>query len=526
MDLAPFKELVKQRCGLTFEGVAERPLSDGLRKRMAATGASNAGNYLARLASDDAEFHELVCLLTINETYFYREAEQLHFLVERLAPRMLAGKKDDAPLNILSAGCSTGEEPYSIAIALCEKYGEAASRLFSLAGGDIDKGALDKARIGRYHEFSFRGFSPVLRDRYFRQQGRQGWALKDEMRHQVSFHQLNLLAEHYPHGLHNFDVIFFRNVSIYFDEPTRRAIQRRLSSLLKDDGVLIVGSAETLANDLGVLHLTEEDELFYFTKHPASAAKKHGERPTSAKTPHRSPDEAQWNPGMHRSDLPGFHPQGVGRGCKAAEAATTTHHCASSGLRELESVPSHEYSARVKEPVQADAGAERALRLIQEKNYDAALAVLAPMLERRPGDVAARLLKAHILFNRKDYAAVDEIAKQVLQTEIWSVDAAVLLGLAAKWRELNEDAIKWFKQAVYACHECWPAHYYLGELYRAEQRMDLAARAYRVALQLLGAPAGAGDGLSIIQLGLPADQVRFLCEHQLARLDGVNKVIA
>lgn len=499
MNLAPFKELVKQRCGLSFEGVAEKPLSDGLHRRMAATGLSNAGNYLARLVGDEGEFHELVCLLTINETYFYREAGQLHFLVEHLIPRRLANRKDNTPLRILSAGCSTGEEPYSIAIALCEKYGGAASGLFSLTGGDIDKGALDKARTGRYSEFSFRVLSPVLRNRYFEQHGKRAWTIKDEVRKRVHFCQLNLLAEHYPHGLHDFDVIFFRNVSIYFDEQTRRVIQRHLASLLKDDGILIVGIAETLANDLGVLHLAEENDLFYFTKRPLPAAWQYGRRPTPAGVPH--PPATSLTASAHRIKPVLAHDSNA-RGKETS----------------LRTPPPERKMAR------ADNGAERALSLIQEKNYDAAMAALAAVLKQHPDDVAARLLKAQVLFHRKDYAAVDEIAQHVLQTEPWSVDAAVLLGLAAKWRSLNEDAVKWFKQAVYACHECWPAHYYLGELHRAERRMGQAGRAYRVALQLLDAQNDAGDGLSIIQLCFPAGQVRFLCEHQLARLGDLSMV--
>lgn len=490
MNLAPFKELIRQRCGLLFEGVAEKPLFNGLHRRMTATRIVNAGNYLSRLVSDEHEFHELICLLTINETYFYREAEQLHFLVEHLLPRRLAAKQDDAPLRILSAGCSTGEEPYSIAIALREKYGEAASRLFSLSGGDIDKNALAKAQSGRYSEFSFRGLSSALRERYFEQHGKRGWSVKDEVRHQVHFHHLNLLATHYPHGLHNFDVIFFRNVSIYFDEQTRRVIQQQLSSLLKDDGVLIVGIAETLANDLGILHLAEENELFYFSKQSAYSARQHGRFASPVKA-------ATYAFGSAVTSAP--------------------LHCLSLPLKPV--CPDNPNTAlpAEKKPIQPAFEHEQVLKLILEKNYHTAIEMLATVLEQHPDDVAARLLKAQLMLYRKDYAAVDDIAQQVLKTEAWSVDAAVLLGLAAKWRNLNQDAIKWFKQAIYACRECWPAHYYLGELYRAEQRMEPASRAYRVALQLLNEQVT--DGLAVIQLGLPVGEVRFLCEHQLAKLN-------
>ncbi|TAL48341.1 MAG: protein-glutamate O-methyltransferase CheR, partial [Methylovulum sp.] len=129
MNLAAFKALIKQRCGLTFEGIGEAPLVSGLQKRITETGAKNASAYYALLLANEHEFHELVALLTINETYFYREPEQLQLLVDCLIPRILSRKQDRSPVRILCAGCSSGEEPYSIAIALREKYGESAARL-------------------------------------------------------------------------------------------------------------------------------------------------------------------------------------------------------------------------------------------------------------------------------------------------------------------------------------------------------------------------------------------------------------
>lgn len=487
MNLAPFKELVKQRCGLIFEGVAEKPLVDGLCKRITATGTENASAYYARLHGDEREFQELVCLLTINETYFYREPEQLQLLAECLIPRILARKQDASPVRILSAGCSSGEEPYSIAMVLREKYGESAARLFQLAGGDIDKGALDKARTARYTEFSFRSLAPELRDRYFERHGKWAWNIKVDLRQQVHFHHLNLLDENYHHALQDYDIIFFRNVSIYFDTPTRRLIQQHLASLLKDDGCLIIGTAETLANDLGVLNLVEEGGLFYFSKQPVAPAKPHFEVPVF---PVRHKAVTDW---ISAPSVP--------------------------------SVPSLPFSASPVAP-QPVVHIDEALRLTLEKRYDAALAAIAHLLEQQPDATDALLLKAYILLRRKEYAAAEETAQRVLKTEAWSIDAFVVLALAAKWRNQAADAVKWFKQAVYACNECWPAHYYLAELYRADSEMEKARRSYRVALQLLSGQQVPSGGLSIIPLDLPPADVRFLCEHQVAKLGGLRAAAA
>lgn len=500
MNLAAFKELIKQRCGLTFEGVSEAPLLSSLQKRITETGAKNAPAYYAMLLGDKHEFHELVCLLTINETYFYREPEHLQLLVDCLVPRILSGKQDDSLVRILCVGCSSGEEPYSIAIALREKYGESAASLFMLAGGDIDKDALEKAHIGRYTAFSFRSLAPELRERYFNRHDKWSWSINDEVRHQVHFHHLNLLDAHYPHELQNFDIIFFRNVSIYFDLPTRSIIQRHLATLLKDEGYLIVGAAETLANDLAVLNLVEEGGLFYFTKQHSGPAKPHLKTLKPPPRHIRTPDRKLSSP----APIP----------LSASQAPTAPERAAP---------PQHLPPPLQITPVAA--GIDEALRLTLEKRYDEAMAILAILLEQQPGSSAALLLKAHILLHRKDYAAAEENAQLALNTEPWSTDAFMLLGLAAKWRDQADDAVKWFKQAVYARNECWPAHYYLGELYRAGNKMENARRAYRVVLQLLSAQQTPDDGLAIIPLGLPVSEVRFLCTHQLAKLGDNHAVI-
>lgn len=497
MNLTPFKDFIKQRCGLIFQGSGEKPLTDGLRKRIAATGTKNASAYFAKLTGDDHEFLELVCLLTINETYFYREPAHLRLLTDCLIPRILARKGDASPVRILSAGCSSGEEAYSIAMALREKYGASAARMFHLAGGDIDKNALEKARMARYSEFSFRGLTPELRDRYFERHGKWAWSVRTDLIQEVHFHHLNLLDERYHETLRDFDIIFFRNVSIYFDRPTRSIIQRRLATLLEDEGALIIGIAETLANDLGVLNLVEEDGLFYLSKQPLAPVRQHFQVPIFPAC-HATLTDLISAPAMPIVSSPPL---------AAAHVSATP-------------VAPHSVTP------QPLAGINEALHLTREKRHDDALLVIVRLLEQRPGATDALLLKAHILLQRKAYAAVDEVAQRVLTTDAWSIDAFVLLGLAAKWRNRDADAVKWFKKAAYACSECWPAHFYLAELYRAANETEKARRSYRVALQLLSGQHASSDGLSIIPLGLPPAEVRFLCEHQVAKIDSVRAVAA
>jgi chemotaxis protein methyltransferase CheR len=494
IDLEPFQKLIKQRCGLILEGIGEEKLAAILAQRIIVTRLSNSAEYYSHLQGSGDEFQDLVNLLTINETYFFREVEQLRLLTERLVPRLLMQREDNQPLRILSAGCSTGEEPYSLVMALREKYGDDVSSLFTFIGGDIDTQALAKARSGCYNEFSFRAVAADIKARYF---DYDGWVyrLKDEIRNRVEFHEMNLFADEFPAALHGCDIIFFRNVSIYFDTPTRRIIQQNLASLLKDNGYLMIGTAETIANDLGVLHLVEEDGLFYFSKGlhsafvPAAAPvfdfSRHEVSKVAAPERHRKlPDEST-----------------VSCSTPVASSLPTPE-----GVASTVALPGPCFSI---DEVQQQCSAKR---------YDEAMAMIAVLLARNPGDVSSLLLKAYIQLNRKEFELAETSARQALQTDPWSIDAFVLLGLAAKWRESTEEAVRWFKQAVYARHECWLARYYLAELYRAGGETDKARREYRGVLQLLSQSTVPDNGIRVLPLGVVHSELRFLCAHQLAKL--------
>ena len=500
-DFAPFKSLIKARCGLLVEDHGEEKLAQTQTERSNAL-AIKPADYYARLSSDETEFQELVNLLTINETYFFREPEQIRLLVDRLAPRFLAAREGMAPVRILSAGCSSGEEPYSLAMALMDKYGESVSRLFVFVGGDIDSEVLAKARHARYNEFSFRGVPASVRSHYF-DKDNLSYRLKPEVQRLVHFHELNLLAENQPPALQDFDIIFFRNVSIYFDAPTRKVIQKNLASLMKDNAVLVIGTAETLANDLGILPLVEEGGLFYFVKgQPPLPEVQTGDlrRQLTAVARPLPPMPAEIAAMPSIAPSAAFVFPDVWRPPELVSASPQDHKPTLDSARQL----------------------------THDRRYDEALPLLDTFLAVEPDNCEAQLLKAHILINRKDFAAAEVLAQRVLERDTWSVDALLLLGLAAKWKQQNEVAIRWFKQAVYAHHECWPVHYYLADLYRNSghsEETELARRAYRVVIQLLsGTDNEKRDrtGIKHVPLDLPVGEVRFLCEHQLTRLPALK----
>lgn len=267
-SLALFKTLVMKRCGLQLEGIAEARLSKALDMFHTATGLADAASLITRLEQDNALFDDFISQLTVNETYFFREPEALNWLVDTYLPQRLAEK--GAPLSILSAGCSSGEEPYSLAMALFERYGERATQLFTITGGDVDQQVLGKARQGLYGGMAFRALHPALKQRYFSPY-RHHYKISETLRRWVTFHPFNLLQPGKSSLDGPFDVILFRNVSIYFDEPTRRCIQYHLHQRLSPTGILLCGVSETLGNDLGIFDFAQSEGVFYFTPFQSAA---------------------------------------------------------------------------------------------------------------------------------------------------------------------------------------------------------------------------------------------------------------
>ena len=492
--LEPFKQLIKGHCGLQFEGDDATRLAQALHERCTHHAVALPA-YLALVQRSASELQELVNLLTINETYFFRESAQIDWLVQHLAPRLLACSQGAWPIRILSAACSTGEEPYSIALALWEKYGDHAARWFTVLGGDIDSHALARARAALYSDFSFRGVPEQVRQRHFTRTA-QGWQLAQPVREMVAFHELNLLAPAHDGALQDCDVVFCRNVSIYFDTPTRRTIQQGLAALLRDEGVLVIGLAETLANDLGVLPLVEDAGLFYFAKGPLDGPLHQAAQPSHAgpaalvlRTPAAQPASAVPSAPPPPLSLP----QGWALPPSAAAPAAASSW---------------------------ESALTQARQLVREKDDAAAWPLLQAVLAAQPQHPEAQVLHAYVLLERKEFTAAQAVAQQVLERDAWNVDACLLLGLAAKWQSQAAVAIRWLRQALYAQPGCWPAHFFLADLLRAQGALEQACRSWRVVLQQAAAPE-AETGIRYLPLALSVQEARGVCERLLAQHAGV-----
>jgi chemotaxis protein methyltransferase WspC len=233
--------LLKEKMGLDAESIGVASVERAVRRRLAALGLEDAQVYWDRLIALEGELQELIEAIVIPETWFFRDSEAFTALVRVVREEWLP-KHAEGTLRVLSLPCSTGEEPFSVAMALLD--GGLQSSRFHIDAIDISTRAIARAEQGTYGKNSFRGHDLSFRDRYFKPAER-GFRLSDAVRRQVQFRHGNLLSAGWLHGAHGYDAIFCRNVLIYFDQVTQCRAIEVLGRLLTPSGLLFVGPSET-----------------------------------------------------------------------------------------------------------------------------------------------------------------------------------------------------------------------------------------------------------------------------------------
>ncbi len=235
-----------RRCGLVFQGGQAALFRKRVARRARELGYPDVGAYVAALSRDGfgrAEYEYLIELLTVNETYFFREVEQMEALLDRIWPGWAGGRR---PIRVWSAACSTGCEPYTLAILLLERGLVGPGRApVEILGTDISETVLRQAREGIYGEFALRATPAPIRQRYFKREGER-YRLDPRVRSMVTFRRDNLLGGGAGGAAGAFHVIFCRNVLIYFDMEAKRKVVARLASMLRPGGILFVGRSESL----------------------------------------------------------------------------------------------------------------------------------------------------------------------------------------------------------------------------------------------------------------------------------------
>ncbi len=247
---ARYQTLLRERCGLAYPANKRADLAQGLRLTSQESGIADLDQLYAELAGGSSIWDTLITHLTIGETYFFRNQPQFMALRRSILPDLMSRREMSQQLRIWSAGCATGEEPYSIAIELSEVFKQHAGWQATLLATDINPAFLARAQAAIYGAWSFRDTPEAVRDRYF-QPEQNRWRLKPSISQMVRFARLNLADPGYPsvtNGTCAMDLILCRNVTIYFDEATTREVVQRLYHALTPGGWLIVGHSEPQAS--------------------------------------------------------------------------------------------------------------------------------------------------------------------------------------------------------------------------------------------------------------------------------------
>ena len=248
-DYEAFCAYLRARTGLSFTEAKRYFVDRRLAERMAAVGAESFREYmnLLRFQASGEELQRLVNLMTVNETYFFREKYQLDCLVNSALDEVVQGRRPGDRVRIWSAGCATGEEPYSIAIMLLEHWSKADEYEIELYASDIDSHVLKRAKEGVYEERALHMLPRDLVAKYFTEIEPGRWRIMDELRESIDFSLVNIVDPAQVARFRGIDVIFCRNLLIYFDDLGRREAAAMFYEALAPNGFVCLGHSESMS---------------------------------------------------------------------------------------------------------------------------------------------------------------------------------------------------------------------------------------------------------------------------------------
>jgi chemotaxis protein methyltransferase CheR len=470
-NVAAFAALIEEQLGLDPQTPSAQEMEALLRERLHATGSRDVDAYRGRLATPSirrAEMHALAERLAVGETYFFREPRDFETFARVAVPRRLVCPAAGPPLRVLSVGCSSGDEVYSLAIALRESTGPRAADA-CVHGVDVNARAIERARRALYSNWALRSTPSELRERYFRPCG-QGHELVDEVRRAVTFEERNLLDDDpafWQPG--SFDVIFCRNVLMYFSARKFAAAIRLLASALAPGGFLFLGYSESLHVPSKAFELLHANGGFCYVRKGASAAPAWSEDhdPGGAPRP-RGEDKVSWMETIHRAS------EKVN--ALAARLSRSTDGCAA---------PPEGTEAPAGRALEIKPPLERAAALFQAERFQEALTVL----EREPPGPSSReetqLLRAAILTNQGSLTAAEEVLNDILRAAPLNSTARYLIAICRSQDGDVREAIEHHRRAIEANPAFAMSYLQLGMLARRSGDRAAARASLRAAIDLL-----------------------------------------
>ena len=266
-DFLKFKEFFYRRTGISFEASKRYFVDKRLVERIEATGTGNFRGYftMLRFQASGEELQQLTNLMTVNETYFLREEYQFKCLVDSILPEIVRHKTGSNAIRIWCIPSSSGEEPYSIAMCLLERWAGIREWDVEIISSDIDTSILRRARAGRYSSRSVQNVPPRWLEKYFKSVGEE-YQLCDDLRHAVEFTRVNLSETADTLTYRSFDVIFCRNLLIYFDDISRTTAAETFYEALNPGGFICLGHSESMSRISSLFKVRKYPDAIVYQK--------------------------------------------------------------------------------------------------------------------------------------------------------------------------------------------------------------------------------------------------------------------
>jgi chemotaxis protein methyltransferase CheR len=508
-----FRVVVARWLGLHFDETRLASLAEVLVRRSESS-RMGVDAYLGRLerlerrGPTPADIQALAQEVTVGETYFFRNIDQFHAFATVALPERLVVRSAARTLRILSVGCASGEEAYSLAMVVRERLADPSWEV-SIVGVDVNPAMLEKARIGRYSTWSLRETPPDIQRRWFQSVGREH-VLDRSIRESVRFEERNLANEDpdlWPPGV--YDVVFCRNVLMYFTPETACAVVTRMSHALAPSGYLFLGHAETLRGLSQDFHLCHTHDTFYYRR-------RDGTRATSAPPP-APRDGCAGSVGAQPRRLP----------MAVAESGWTATWIDAVERSSARILALSEGTALSPQPTAAPARAPasgqtqhlgRAIELLEREKFGEALEFLAGLPRQATPDHEALLLRAALLTHSGQLAAAESACRELQSLDEMSAGAHYLFALCREAAGDRDAATEHHRVAAYLDPDFAMPHLHLGRLARRAGDARDAQRELRRALVLLAREDAAR--ILLFGGGFSREALTYLCSAELRGAGG------
>jgi len=465
--LVELSRILRQNCGLRVGDDKLPMLAELLNARMRATGSHTAAAYFELLTDDLTELAEVASSVSVSETYFLRDAPQFAAFATLLRERAARGLRH---VRVLSVGCATGEEPYSVAITIRETLPDAAAWEISVLGADLNGRSLATARRAHYTPWSLRATPEQLQEKYFTKHGSH-YVLAREISEMVRFEQHNLASLTgtlwRPQA---YDVVFFRNVLMYLREEAARGAVENVARSMTAGGHLFLGHAENLRGLSHSFQLLHTHETFYYRLKSSELPQSRGAPPYAWSA---APSEvALVDPSAVATDWFGA----IGRA--SARIGSLSQRCRDTPVSQ------HPATAGVtKAPSSDSETVQRVLSLISEERFDDALGLLDTAPSTEHADVG--LLRAVLQLSTGKLEAALAQCALLLELNDLNADAHFVMALCREHQGDAASACEHSRAASYLASDFAMPHLQLGRLARRSGDLPTARRELRLALDLL-----------------------------------------